>query len=366
MSEKIRVGIVFGGKSAEHEVSLQSAKSVLNALDRDKYEPILIGIDKDGSWQLAQEASFLLHADNPKLIALGNSNQDVALVPTQNEAQLIALSDRNAIHSLDVVFPVLHGPFGEDGTIQGLFKLANIPFVGPGVLGSAAAMDKDVAKRLLREANIPTSDFLVFHRLCGTRPDYKTVEKRLGIPCFVKPANLGSSVGISKVHNETEFHAAMADAFRYDHKVVVEEFIQGREIECAVLGNEEPIASIPGEIVPHHEFYSYEAKYLDEHGAGLEIPAKLSPEIAAQVQKIAVQSFQTLCCEGMARVDFFLRGENELFVNELNTIPGFTKISMYPKLWEASGIPYAELIDRLLELAQNRFKRESDLATSYS
>lgn len=365
MDKKIRVGILFGGKSAEHEVSLQSAKNIVDAIDKNKYEVILIGIDKQGQWYLSEASRFLLHAENPKLIALNKSNENVALVPKEKENQLVSLSNHRSVGPIDVVFPVLHGPYGEDGTIQGLLKLFNIPFVGASVLGSAIGMDKDVMKRLFRDADIPTSKFLVFNRSSLKEIDFDEVKKSLGIPFFIKPANLGSSVGINKVKNQEQFKPAIEDAFKYDNKILVEEFIKGREIECSVLGNESPIVSVPGEIIPQHEFYSYQAKYIDEKGALLEIPAKLPWHIIDRIQQLAIKAFKALCCEGMARVDFFLKENEEVLVNELNTIPGFTKISMYPKLWEASGIPYTELIERLIQLALERFERENKLKISY-
>ncbi|UCE07413.1 MAG: D-alanine--D-alanine ligase [bacterium] len=365
MNKKIRVGILFGGKSAEHEVSLQSAKNIVEAIDKNKYEVVLIGIDKQGQWYLNEASRFLLHAENPKLIALNKSNEHVALVPKNNENQLVNLSNHQSLGPIDVVFPVLHGPFGEDGTVQGLLKLFNIPYVGAGVLGSAVGMDKDVMKRLLRDAGIPIPKFVVFNKDSIDEIDFAQVKNQLRLPFFVKPANLGSSVGIHKVKDESQFKPAIMDAFQYDTKILIEEFINGREIECSVLGNENPIVSIPGEIIPQHEFYSYEAKYIDEKGALLKIPAKLPFEIIKNIQHIALKAYKVLCCEGMARVDFFLRNDREIFVSEINTIPGFTKISMYPKLWEASGIPYKELIDRLIQLALQRFEREKKLKITY-
>jgi len=362
---KIRVGILFGGKSAEHEVSLQSAKNIVEAIDKDMYEVVLIGIDKQGHWYLNETSRFLLHAENPKLIALNRSSDNVVLVPSEKDNHLISLSTNQSLGRIDVVFPVLHGPFGEDGTVQGLLKLFDIPFVGAGVLGSAVGMDKDVMKRLLRDAGIPVPKFLVFHEHELGKINFEQVSKHLGLPVFVKPANLGSSVGIHKIKDESQFKPALEDAFQYDTKILFEEFIQGREIECSVLGNENPLVSIPGEIIPQHEFYSYEAKYIDEKGARLVIPARLSSEVTKQIQSLALQSYKVLCCEGMARVDFFVRDEKEIFISEINTIPGFTKISMYPKLWEASGIPYTELIDRLIQLALERFGRERKLKISY-
>ena len=252
-------------------------------------------------------------------------------------------------------------PFGEDGTVQGLLKLANVPFVGPGVLGSAVGMDKDMTKRLLRDAGIPIGKFLA-----ATKTDpisFKSARKQLGAPLFIKPANLGSSVGVYKVRDEKEFDAAIINALKFDTKILIEEFISGREVECAVLGNESPRASIVGEIIPHHEFYSYEAKYLDENGAGLEIPAKISRKTEKLIQEIAIKTFKVLGCEGMSRVDCFLKEDGSVVVNEINTIPGFTSISMYPKLWEASGVPPRKLIDTLISLALARHKRDSKLKT---
>lgn len=360
---KIRVGILFGGKSAEHEVSLQSAKNVVDAIDKEKYEVSLIGIDKSGKWLLPNKSEFLLNANDPKLIKLNKSNEEnVALVP-QSGGELTNLSHQGASSSVDVVFPILHGPFGEDGTVQGLLKLAGVPFVGAGVLGSAVGMDKDIMKRLLRDAGVPTAKFLVLTP--EKTISFEEAKGQLGLPLFVKPANLGSSVGVSKVKNESDFQEALDKAFEYDNKVLVEEFIDARELECAVLGNQNPIASGIGEIIPQHEFYSYEAKYIDEKGALLEVPAQIDSEVVDRIQTLAIQTFKTLSCEGLARVDCFLTKDGKLLVNEINTIPGFTKISMYPRLWEASGISYQELISRLIELALERFEREKNLKNSY-
>jgi len=322
---KIKIGVLFGGKSAEHEVSVVSAQNVIAALDRNKYIPASIKIGKNGK-------------------------------------EYLKLPQK--LKSVDVVFPVLHGPFGEDGTVQGLLKLANVPFVGAGVLGSAIGMDKDAQKRLLRDAGIPIAKFLVVRNTEQKKIKFTTVKKSLGIPFFIKPANLGSSVGVHKVKNQKEFMYALLDAFRYDTKVLIEEYVKGREIECSVLGNENPIASVPGEIIPQHEFYSYEAKYLDAQGATLIIPAKLPKAATKKVRELAVRAFKALCCEGMARVDFFVTKNEKVLVNEINTIPGFTSISMYPKLWEASGISYSRLIDRLIQLALDRHQKEQKLKTS--
>ena len=363
MPGKIRVGILFGGRSAEHEVSLQSARNIIDAIDRTKYEVVLISIDKKGQWHLNKESRFLLPTIESKLPELLESGENLALVPGKQDQQLVALSGEQRLGSLDVIFPVLHGPFGEDGTVQGLLKLANIAFVGAGVLGSAVGMDKDVMKRLLRDAGIPVARFILASGYSQEAITFDYARGQLGLPLFIKPANLGSSVGIHKVKDRQGFEAALRDAFNYDNKVLIEECIVGREIECSVLGNHNPIASVPGEILPRHEFYSYEAKYLDENGAVLEIPAKLPSEISERIRQLALKTFSVLCCEGMARVDFFLRSGREIIVNELNTIPGFTRISMYPKLWEATGISYSELIDKLIELAIERFEREKRLKT---
>ncbi|MDR0630415.1 MAG: D-alanine--D-alanine ligase [Treponema sp.] len=363
MDKKIKVGILFGGKSAEHEVSLQSAKNVFDAIDREKYIPILIGIDKSGKWLLNGASEFLLNPEDPQQIRLNPSGDSVALTP-QSHGVVSNTSTWKQEQVIDVIFPILHGPFGEDGTIQGLLKLADIPFVGTGVLGSAIGMDKDVMKRLLREAGIPIGNFRVL-QAHERVPDFAELQDALGLPLFVKPANMGSSVGVSKIHDETAFKRSIQEAFSYDRKIIIEEYIQGRELECSVLGNEEPLASVPGEVIASHEFYSYDAKYIDEQGAVLEIPASLPDHTVKAVQALAVKTFKTLAGEGLARVDFFLKPDGNILVNEINTMPGFTKISMYPKLWEASGISYTALIDRLIELALRRFIQEKKLKTTY-
>ncbi len=349
---KIRLGILFGGRSSEHEVSLLSARSIIDAVDRKKYDVSLIGIGKDGRWLGAAGESYLLNASDPKKIAINvAAAKELALHP-----------GREGIGPIDVVFPIVHGTYGEDGSIQGLLRMLDLPFVGPDLLGSAVGMDKDVAKRLLRDAGIPVADFFALGR--GDAFTLSKIWKRLGKPVFVKPANQGSSVGIAKAKNDATLKAAIADAFRYDDKILIEEAVVGREIEIAVLGNETPETSIAGEVIPRHEFYSYEAKYLDEHGADLRIPAELPLALMRKAQALAVRTFKTLGLEGMARVDFFMKSDGAFVVNEVNTIPGFTKISMYPKLWEASGLPYPKLIDRLIRLALERQARRKRLKTS--
>jgi len=363
MKKKLRVAILFGGRSAEHEISVISARNIAAAMDKNKYEIVSIGIDKHGRWVLDEGARRLLGSRQTR-VKLQRGSEARAVIPGGAQPPVARVSARAPLAGVDVVFPVLHGPFGEDGTVQGLLKLANVPFVGAGVLGSAIGMDKDVMKRLLRDAKIPVAKFSVFERGSGDGIDFAAVKRALGVPLFVKPANLGSSVGISKVRNEKQFGAAIKDAFVYDTKIIIEENIRGREIECSVLGNQTPIASVPGEIITRHDFYSYDAKYIDEKGARLVIPAELPPALVRKIQQLAIKTFQILCCQGMARVDFFLRDHRDVIVNEINTIPGFTKISMYPKLWEASGIPYSNLIDRLIELALEKFRAESRLRTS--
>lgn len=361
--KKITVGILFGGKSAEHEVSLQSAKNVFEAIDKDKYEPVLISIDKTGRWVLCDSADYLEHADNPQQIKLKPATDYIALV-SQCSGQISHLSENIDSPKIDVVFPILHGPYGEDGTVQGLLKLANVPFVGASVLGSAIGMDKDILKRLLRDAGLPIGKFVAV-KSDGLIPEFKAIKTAIGLPYFIKPANMGSSIGVSKVSAESEYLPALKNAFQYDTKIIIEEFINGREIECAVLGNSEPIATVPGEVISSHDFYSYEAKYIDENGAQLTIPAEIPNEIAAKIQDLAIKTFATLSCEGLGRIDFFLQTDGRIIINEINTMPGFTKISMYPKLWEKSGISYTDLIDKLIQLAIERFDKEQQLKTSY-
>ncbi len=345
--KRLRVGILFGGRSGEHEVSLASAASVIRGLDPDKYEAVPIGITKEGHWLIGGAAQKML----PEVLKGG---QRVMMTADPTDAALIPLDRSGGGQRIDVVFPVMHGTFGEDGTIQGLLDLAGLPFVGAGVLGSAIGMDKDVSKRLLQVAKIPVVPWIAVQR-----PDWerdpkdiqKAVEKKFKYPVFVKPATLGSSVGMTKVHSRAELAAALNLAAEFAMKILVEQCIVGREIEVSVLGNHDPKASIPGEIVPHREFYDYTAKYLEE-GSQILIPAKLKPAQVKTVQKYAVEAFRALELSGMARVDFFLeKRAGKIYLNEVNTIPGFTSISMYPKMWEASGIPFRELIDKLIELA---------------
>lgn len=375
-SKKLRVGLLFGGRSGEHEVSLMSAASVLKALDPEKYEVVPIGITREGSWRVGTAAEHLLPpgAQSPAperlLPAVLESGKPVMASPDPTAPQLVSLNSASPAgepaRPLDVILPVLHGTFGEDGTVQGLLELAGIPYVGAGVLASATGMDKDIMKKLFRDAGLPVVPWvLVLRREWEASPAKvrKLIEKEIRYPLFVKPANLGSSVGISKVHKARELAPALDLGAQYDRKILVEKAVNGREIECSVLGNERPEASVPGEIIPINEFYDYEAKYLKE-GSQAIIPARLTRAQTKHVRELALRAFQAIDCAGLARVDLLLdRKTGKIFVNEINTIPGFTPISMYPKLWEASGIPYAQLLDRLIELALERHQEK--LRTQY-
>jgi len=345
--KRLRIGVLFGGRSGEHEVSLASAASVIRGLDPDKYEAVPIGITKEGHWLIGGAAQKML----PEVLKAG---QRVVMAADPTDAALIPLDRSGGGQRIDVVFPVMHGTYGEDGTIQGLLDLAGLPFVGAGVLGSAIGMDKDVSKRLLQAAKIPVVPWLTVYRAdweSDPKAVQKEIEKNFKYPVFVKPAALGSSVGMSKVHSRAELAPALDLASEFAMKILVEKSVNAREIEVSVLGNHDPKASIPGEIIPHREFYDYTAKYLEE-GTQLLIPAKLEKAQVNKIQKYAITAFRVLELSGMARVDFFLEKKGgKLYLNEVNTIPGFTSISMYPKLWEASGIPFRELIDKLIELA---------------
>jgi len=353
--KRLRVGVLFGGRSGEHEVSLASAASVVRGLDPDKYEAVPIGITKEGHWLIGAGAQKML----PEVLRGG---QRVMMTADPTDAALMPLDRSGGGTRLDVVFPVMHGTFGEDGTIQGLLDLAGLPFVGAGVLGSAIAMDKDVAKRLLQAAKIPVVPWVAVPRIQWEQNPAgveQTVENKFQYPVFVKPATLGSSVGMTKVHSREELAPALNLAAEFAQKILVERAMVAREIEVSVLGNSAPAASVPGEIVPHREFYDYAAKYLEE-GTQLLIPAKLKPAQVEKFQKLAVDAFRALELSGMARVDFFLEKKGgKIYLNEANTIPGFTSISMYPKLWEASGIPFRDLIDKLIELALEQHREKA-------
>jgi len=351
---KIRVGIVFGGQSAEHEIAILSARNVFAALDRSRFDPVLIGIDKAGHWLLQDAQKLLASADDPRLVGIETGQPvNMALTFAAPDPSLPTQASR-----IDVIFPVLHGTLGEDGTLQGLFEVARIPYVGAGVLGSAIGMDKDVMKRLLRDAAIPVADFRTVRRERFEADPHQVCNELavLGFPMFTKPANAGSSVGIRKVTNPEALADAMRFAFEFDTKVIAEAAVSGREIELAVLGGRPPAVSLAGEIIVEHPdgFYSYDAKYIDEHGARLDLPAQISADQQAQAQALALRAFDVLECEGMARIDLFLTRAGELLVNEINTIPGFTAISMYPKLWALSGVSPTELVTRLIDLALRR------------
>ncbi|MGH9500959.1 MAG: D-alanine--D-alanine ligase [Terriglobales bacterium] len=385
--KKLRVGILFGGRSGEHEISLLSAASVFKAIDKNKYEVVPIGITKQGHWVTAAEAERLLRGEfahseekhlragdpevTPSAAVLANGESVVvppephqpgsSLAAFQTDSTMVRRAADRAIN-VDVIFPVLHGTFGEDGTIQGLLELADLPYVGAGVLGSAAGMDKDIMKALFRAAGLPIVRHVTVLRSeweAEPKKIQRLVESKLAYPVFVKPANLGSSVGISKAHDRKELGPAIEEAAKFDRKIVIEQGVGGnkrkaREIECAILGNDEPKASVPGEIVPGQEFYDYNAKYLDE-GSQLIIPAKLSKAETKQVQALAIAAFKAVDCSGLARVDFLMEPKSrKIYLNEINTMPGFTSISMYPKLWAATGVSYAELIERLIRLGMER------------
>jgi len=370
MAEKLRVAVIFGGQSGEHEVSLVSAQGIMKAMDKERYEIIPIGITKAGRWLTSGEPMKLLQSGGPGVSAqVAEAEPETRELVPRSRRDLVPGTRETGFPQVDVVFPGLHGPYGEDGTVQGLLELADIPYVGAGVLGSALGMDKIAMKAVFRSHGLPVVEHVAFKRKDWEQdPEavMELIEKELGYPCFVKPANLGSSVGISKVHQRGELAPALALAARYDRRMLAERAVNAREIEVSVLGNDEPIASLPGEIIPCREFYDYIAKYVDDRSE-LIIPADLPPELTRRIQELAVAAFLAVDCAGMARVDFFLdKDTGELYVGELNTIPGFTPISMYPKLWEASGISYSELIDRLIELALERHADNASSETSYS
>jgi D-alanine-D-alanine ligase len=391
---KIRVGVIFGGQSGEHEVSVLSAQSVMRAMDPTRFTVVPIGISKQGQWLttgdplaaltgglmtmpklLAGDAPVGVYQQTapgeqlPLEISVAASDSAAADIPSRD---LIPGTREAGIPAVDVIFPVVHGPLGEDGTLQGLLELADIAYVGAGVLASAVGMDKAVMKDVFKAHGLPVAPYLVFKRKeweANPEQVMARIEREIGLPCFIKPVNLGSSIGISKAHTLPELDVALADAAQYDRKLVAEVAVpQAREIECSVLGNDDPIASVPGEIIPSREFYDYAAKYLDDgaHASQLLIPAPLPADLAARVRDLALQAYRALDCAGMARVDFLLARETgDLYVGEVNTIPGFTQISMYPKLWAATGIAYPELIERLIDLAVERHTDKHRSRTDY-
>jgi D-alanine-D-alanine ligase len=347
---KIRLAIICGGRSTEHEVSVCSARNVYDAVNKSKYDISLIRIEKSGGWTLLGSVTELTAAPGFEERLLPAPQRSIVAEPEMLQTIASSAIDRG----FDVVFPLVHGTFGEDGSLQGLLRLLNVPFVGASVLGSAIGMDKDVMKRLLNHAGIPTAKFRVLSRHNFQKASFDGLQEELGTTLFIKPANAGSSVGISKATNADQFARAVQEAFRFDEKVLVEEAIRGRELECGVIGNEKPEASVVGEVIAHDEFYSYQAKYVDENGATLNIPAAIPAEVSEKLRELAVAAFEVLDCAGMARVDFFLADDGRLLVNEINTIPGFTNISMFPLLWEASGVSYSDVVDRLVTLALSR------------
>jgi len=361
VSEKYHISVLCGGQSTEHEISVLSASNVVAALDREKYAVSIIYITRQGSWYLLENEELIRTSELQQIITSKNAKA-LTIKPGDPKHPWVLEKDTNRRIRTDCVIPILHGTLGEDGTIQGLLEVLNVPYVGAGVIGSALCMEKHIAKRLLRFANLPTPDWLCINQ--NTRDDFPfdVVSKELGEIVFVKPVNLGSSIGISKVRNAKEFDTAIREAFQYDDQVIVEKCIIGREIECSVLGNGSPVASLPGELISQHEFYSYEAKYLDPEGAEIITPADLPEATVVRVQQLAIEAFKVLQCVGMARVDFFVTEEQGVIINEVNTIPGFTDISMYPKNWEASGLSYSELLDDLIRLALAQRDREESLS----
>ncbi len=362
---KKKIALVFGGKSAEHEVSINSAKNIAKALDTTRFDLYGIGISVQGSWYLFDQLTDWeqLKTLNDETHSSHSKAKPCSLVFYQGQPKIM-LFENNQFLDVHCAFPINHGTFGEDGCIQGLFKMINLPFVGCDVLSSSLGMDKDFMKRILTFAGIPNANFVVLKS--NEAVAYEDIVKKIGTPFFIKPANMGSSVGVHKIKSEKDFLEKSKEAFQYDHKLIAEEFVQGREIECSVKGTRwKREASVCGEIVPQHEFYSYEAKYLDDQGALLHIPADLPQHKSEEIRKLALTVFETLGCEGMARVDFFLKKSGEIYVNEINTLPGFTKISMYPKMWDAAGLPYTALITNLIELAIEKAHGDRNLKTSF-
>ncbi len=364
-SNKIRVGLIFGGRSGEHEVSLISAWNIFHGLDRKKYEVSLLGIDRQGTWHFGKKQNFWVNPEDSKKVRLNSDALAVTIVRKRSEICVIDLKDGKNVAKIDVFFPITHGTFGEDGCLQGMLEMLDAPFVGPGVLGSAVGMDKDVAKKLLLQAGLSISKFHTLRLGQDTARKISEIIADLKFPIFVKPANLGSSVGISKAENKKQLLSAIKLAFQYDTKIVLEQTVVGREIECSVLGNERPLASTPGEIKLAKGFYSYAAKYFEVDVAMPIVKAQLSKATVKKIQKLAVEVFQVLQCEGMGRVDFFLTKEDKIFVNEINTLPGFTGISMYPKMLEQTGIKYQDLLDRLISLALKRKENQRKLKRDF-
>lgn len=356
MTSKIRVGILYGGKSVEHEISLRSARNVAKYIDQEKFDPVLIGIDQAGHWYLNQEMDTPITSGAP-----------LALILSQEGDTFCSTNNDLGTGKLDVVFPVLHGTDGEDGSIQGMLTTAGMPFVGTGVLGSAVAMDKLVSKKLLKQAGVPTSNFLAPTQEQLADLSFNLIAQELGVPFMAKPATLGSSVGVSKVNGPEDYEAAVRSIFKYDNAALFESYIKGRELECAVIGNQPPIASVAGEIIisDAYEFYTYEAKYEDPNAVEIKIPAQVDDATLKEIKKWSIAAYEALNCEDFARVDLFVDANGQIFINEINTIPGFTDSSMFPSLWEASGVSYTDLITRLIEMAMERHKKSEQLSRNY-
>lgn len=360
---KKAVLLFFGGKSAEHEISFLSARNISDSIDQKLYELIYLGISKEGSWYLFPNKDYLF-----KNSMLTDKKKPVQYSPAtfiseEGQGFLLETKNNNRIR-VDIAFPVLHGTQGEDGCIQGLFKMMNIPFVGGSVLSSSVCMDKEFAKKILIQENIPVAPFVTLYRTVPC--DYEAIVKKIGIPFFIKPSNAGSSVGVYKIKNQTDFNECLPKSFMFDHKVLAEAFIEGSEIEVSVKGNNQNAdSSLVGQIIPTHEFYSYEAKYLDENGAHFHIPAKLTEDVSCKVRDYAVRAYNSTGCDGLARVDFFVTKDNQIYLNELNTMPGFTAISMYPKMWEAAGLNKVQLVNELIELGLKKFEADKSLKVTF-
>lgn len=363
---KLNVAVFFGGKSAEHEISLISAQNVIKSLDPQKYNAHLIAIDQNGKWYYQKNKELLFKTDDPKRIKIEDKSIPIMLSPVANDHRLINSHTMKTETTIDVIYPILHGTYGEDGAIQGLAKMANLPCVGCGILGSSVGMDKEIMKRVLSANQIKNAPYKTIRRNDTPYPGYDEVKKELGSELFVKPSNMGSSVGITHVKSSSDWKGALKYAFDYDNKIIVESRIRGREVECAVMGNLDPKASIVGEVIPKGGFYSYESKYIDEDGAVLEVPANITDADQKMIQEVSINTYKVLECRGLTRVDMFLTEDGQCYINEVNTLPGFTKISMYPTLWKLSGVPISELVDRLIQYAIAEHKSIEDLEVTFS
>ncbi len=359
-----RVGVILGGQSAEHQVSLQSARNIIAAIDKTLFEVVVLAVTRQGKWWLLPTEHFLKNSQDPRNISLPESGTELVLIAGDPHHQFQHRDSQTPLPAIDVIFPIIHGSLGEDGSLQGLLRILDLAWVGPGVLSSAMAMDKEVTKRLLRDSGLNIAPFISITRANQHQFTAEQIIAVLGLPLFVKPANQGSSVGVHKVWNADGLIPAIQDSLRYDRKILIESAIIGREIECAVLGNDWPEASVCGEIVLVDEYYSYDTKYINDQGAKVVVPAEISADNQQKIRQIALQVYRSLECCGMARVDVFLTPDDQVIVNEINTLPGFTDISMYPKLWEASGLNYQDLITRLIELAIERHQQDKQIASN--